>query len=228
MINLVYDKTNIEGFLKELVEDQAPFALSLTMNRAQKHANAFLKQSMVTRHIKGGPTAHTLRQLKNRWPKKDHLESVMFFGENAPYMKEIIYGGVKRARNKRLPEPLTKKIGPDMTQKGNISRRVFKAGNLVEGQKNKKYFIGVPKGRPNTPKMRGIWRRDGKGGYEGKKEERKARGRLVQIVRMSRSQRQQRITFPADKIAMRAYITGFNTNYATAMQHAIQTAKLKL
>lgn len=227
MIKLSYDSSGVEGFLKELAEDQAPFALSLTMNRAQKQANEFLKRSMVTGQIKGGPTAFTLRGLRNRWPTKTDFTSEVYFAPDRSYMREIIYGGRKLAKNKRIPEPMTKKIGKDLTAKGNISRRVFKAGNLVEGQSNKRYFIGVPKGRPDTPKNRGIWRRDGKGGYEGKKEERRARGRLVQIVRLSRSSRNQRITFPADKIAMRAYTAGFKMNYATAMRDAIQTAKIR-
>ena len=228
MIKVTYETGKLEGFLKELVEDQSPFALSLTMNRAQKQANEFLKKSMMNnRQIKGGATAFTLRGIRNSWPSKTDLISEMFFAPDRSYMKEIIYGGRKQAKNKRLPEPITSNIGKDLTSKGNISRRVFKAGSLVEGKSNKRYFIGVPKGRPNTPSYRGIWRRDGKGGYEGKKEERRARGKLVQIVSLKRSSRNQRITFPADKIAMRAYTAGIKMNYVTAMKQAIETARIK-
>ncbi len=228
MIKVIYESGKLEGFLKELVEEQSPFALSLTMRKAQHHANDTIRDSMMMGGIKGGPTSFTLRGLRNNFPTKDNLESHIFYPPSHSYMREIIYGGTKRAKNQRLPEPIMDNIGKDLTGKGNISRRVFKSGNLVGGNKSKRYFIGGPKGVPNTPGNRGVGRRDGKSGYEGDAKNRKARGRIVQIVNLGRSAREQRITFPANRIAMEAYRTGISRNFSFAMKRAIETAKKKL
>lgn len=223
MFNLVYKGDDLDETMKKLIDEQTPFAISLTMHRAQKDTGDFLKKVMVTSQIKGGPTKFTLDSLKNKFPKKNDLHGILFFTERASYMREIIYGGVKKAKNQRLPEPIFANIGSELTSKGNISRRLFKEGNLV-GVNRKKYFIGVPKGFPNTEGNRGIWKRVGKGGYK----KGKPRGQIVQIVSLKRRQRMQRITFPADKIALRAYKVGIKRHYATAMKFAIETAKVRI
>jgi len=228
MIKVTFESGKLEGFLKELVEEQSPFALSLTMRKAQHHANDSIRESMMMGGIKGGPTSFTLRGMRNNFPTKQNLVSEMFYPPSHSYMREIIYGGTKRARNQRLPEPILATIGKDLTGKGNISRRIFKSGKLVEGNKSKRYFIGVPKGFPNTPGNRGIWRRDGKTGYEGDPKLRKARGRITQIVNLGRPAREQKITFPANRIAEEAYAVGITRNFSFAMKRAIETAKLRL
>lgn len=219
MIKLEIKGDSLDETMKKLIDDQAPFAYSLAMNLAQKETNAKIKQEMVQGGIEGGPTRFTLHGLRNKWSRKGDLHSIIYFPENRSYMREIIYGGVKKARNKRLPEPILENIGGHITAKGNIKRSLY--NSIRKG--SKRYFVGVPRGFPNSPGNRGIWERIGKTGYK----KGKPRGKIKQIVNLGRPQRQQRITFPADEIAIKQFKTGIAKNFPTAMKRAIESAKIK-
>ena len=222
MITLKTNLDKVEGTLKELAAGQTAFAISLAMRMALVDTKAGIQKEMVQGGIQGGPKPWTLNGMRSVKPTKDDLQAIMFFPENRRYMREIIFGGTKRAANKRLPEPILANIGRDLTSKGNISRRVFKQGNLIDGRAGGRYFIGVPKGFPDTPGNRGIWRRTGKGGYK----KGQARGKITQIVNLGRPARQQRITFPADEIAIREFKLSVVRHWPFAMKRAIETARL--
>lgn len=203
-MRIEYNFTKVQNDLKQMLEDQVPFAASLGMRRALFKTRDHVKASMDD-HIEGGPTPFTRRGMRVITPTKYDPYGVIYFftqggdpSKSRGYMQELMYSGRKVAINTKLAEPVIrnmKRFAPTMlTPRGNISRRFYK---MARTKGHKQYFIGVPKpGKKQwagNENLVGIWRRD------------KETGKLNMMVSLKRSARQQRKTFPAPEIAQ-AYI----------------------
>jgi hypothetical protein len=101
---------------------------------------------------------------------------VIFFEKKRFYMKEVVSGGTKQARNKKIPEPFTKNIR--LTKTGNIPRNFqqqAKKSSTLRGpqisNKNRRQrgikrnrFEDIWVGQPTAGGPYGIYKNDRKGG----------------------------------------------------------------
>jgi len=109
-----------------------------------------------------------------------------------------------------------KKFAPRyLTPRGNIRRDFY---TQARDQKNKQYFIGIPKPGKKQWKgndnLVGIWRRD------------PASGKLNMMVSLKRTSRQQRKTFPAPELARKFYDDNFPKEMREAFVEAVRTIRV--
>ena len=224
MIDIKYDFTKTGEDLSKILTDQIPFATSLAMNKTLTKTRQHIKEAMDD-HIEGGPTPFTRSGMRVYATNKNNLRGAIAFttlgGDSEKsrfYMKELMYSGNKRARRDRIPEPVIKnmkKFAPRyLTPRGNIRRDFY---SLARAKGNKQYFIGIPKpGKKQWAGNRhllGIWRRDS------------ASGKLNMMVSLSKTNRQQRKTFPAPDLARKFYDDNFPLEMREAFIQALQTMR---
>lgn len=167
----------------ENIKRKAPFATSWAINKVIPRTTKYLKNRMNT-ELEGGAVGFTKSGLQ--YEKANYKSSniktrsantgVIFFEKKRFYMKEVIRGGTKRARNKKIPEPITKNIR--LTKAGNIPRnfqqQAIKATRVSGPQisnKNRRQrgikrnrFEDIWVGTPTTGGPYGIYKNDKKGG----------------------------------------------------------------
>lgn len=203
--------------MRQITDDQLPFAVSHAVNKALIESKEEVVRSMGT-HIEGGATRWTEQGMAFDFSRKDDLRGRLYFKSNRFYMREIIEGRLKPARNKRLPEPVMSNA-PPLDQRGNWPRnfqstliRQYKAGRgkKIGGRRSsmsRQYFAGEV--GPN--KTFGIWRRTLDG---------------VQLVTSyRRSSRDQRKTFPAREIARSKFVENYRNQIPKSINFALNTAR---
>lgn len=213
---------SIEGFLgqppqvQKFVEKQLRFAGREAMNNALFHTWAHVKNDM-DNHIKGGSVKFSKTGLWRQKATRRDLRAHLYFRENRYYMHHIIKGGQKPANygqksnakymmdiiwNDTYKAPITGKgnIFPSFLKKAETKPVPYKDGFI---------WAGYLKGKPRSDKYRGIWFRKGRD--------------LQMLVWLGRKSRNQRVTFPADKIAYQAFTEHYNQNIGRQVIHAIET-----
>ena len=213
---------SIEGFLgqppqvQKFVDKQLRFAGREAMNNALFHTWAHVKNDM-DNHIKGGSVKFSKTGLWRQKATRRDLRAHLYFRENRYYMHHIIKGGQKPANygqksnakymmdiiwNDTYKAPITGKgnIFPSFLKKAETKPVPYKDGFI---------WAGYLKGKPRSDKYRGIWFRKGRD--------------LQMLVWLGRKSRNQRITFPADKIAYQAFTEHYNQNIGRQVVHAIET-----
>jgi len=224
LINIVYDATKLQDQLREIADDQVPFATSVALNETLKKTRNHIK-SVMDNHIEGGATGFTKRGMRI-YPthKYDMNGAITFFAlygdpsKSRDYMQELMYGGVKKAKRSKLPEPaidnLRQHAGSMFTARGNISQKLY---SRTRGKNDKVFFRGIPKsGKPNwanNASLYGIWKRE--------------KGKIILLVGMKRSQRRQKQTFPAPEIAKQFFNANVEGEFARAVLFALRTMRFK-
>lgn len=183
-VNVKVDFDDVTLFT-ENIKRKAPFATSWAINKVIPRTTKYLKNRMNT-ELEGGAVGFTKSGLQ--YEKANYKSSniktrsantgVIFFEKKRFYMKEVIDGGKKRARNKRIPEPNPRNMR--LTKAGNIPRnfqqQAIKATRVSGPQisnKNRRQrgikrnrfediWVGTP-ARPLKP-IKGIYKNDKKGG----------------------------------------------------------------
>jgi len=199
--------------LDRLANSQVPFAMSRTIRFGLQSAKKAVRYSM-DKHIEGGPTRWTRRGMKVEKPTKTNLRGALLFKATHGYMQEIMHGGTKHAKHRKLPEPVTANVRStaELNKFGNIPRSLFaKAATDA----SRRYFMGVPRGRTNSPNNVGIWRRSGRKGSK----------KLTKVVSLKRSSRQQRVTFPAPRIARQAFNKTYRRQFSKLLEAAIKSSR---
>lgn len=213
---------SIEGFLgqppqvQKFIDKQLRFAGRQAMNDALFHTWAHVKNDM-DNHIKGGSVKFSKTGLWRQKATRRDLRAHLYFRENRYYMHHIIKGGQKPANygqksnakymmdiiwNDTYKAPITGKgnIFPSFLKKAETKPVPYKDGFI---------WAGYLKGKPRSDRYRGIWYRKGR--------------ELQMLVWLGRKSRNQRITFPADKIAYQAFTEHYNQNIGRQVIHAIET-----
>lgn len=181
-VDVTVDFDEVTLFTENL-KKKAAFSTSWAINRVIPRTTKYLKKQMNTQ-LEGGATGFTKSGLQ--YEKANYKSSnikmrsfntaVIFFEKKRFYMKEVIGGGTKRARNKRIPEPFTKNIR--LTKAGNIPRnfqqQAIKSTRLTGPQITNKSrrergikrnrFEDIWVGSPTTGGPYGIYKNDKKGG----------------------------------------------------------------
>lgn len=125
-VNVTVDFDEVTLFT-ENIKKKAAFTTSWAINRVIPRTTKYLKNKMNT-ELEGGAVGFTKSGLQydKASYKSSNLKTrsantgVIYFEKKRFYMKEVIRGGTKRARNKRIPEPISKNIR--LTKAGNIPR----------------------------------------------------------------------------------------------------------
>ena len=196
-ININHDGEKLEKSLDDIVKSQLPFATSHAMNKSLTVARQAVIDYMDQGGIEGGAHRWTRQGMKMYWTKKrDHSGSIVFKRDRA-YMQELLHGGTKTARNKRIPEP----INAPLTKEGNFRR------NWQQRAMNQKNtYLGKSKAGNQT-----LFRRP-----RGKK------GSPVALVSYDRATRPQRATFErAPDKAIQAFDRHFPGQFSDSLQRAI-------
>jgi hypothetical protein len=187
--------------LEELTESQIAFATSITMNKGLTAARNAVVQYMDRGGIEGGAHRWTRQGMKAYQTKKRDLSGSLVFKSDREYMQEILHGGTKFARNKRLPEP----INAPLTKEGNFRRNWQQ--RAIE-QKNT--YLGKSKAGNKT-----LFRRP-----RGKK------GSPVALVSYERPKRPQRATFKrAPEYAAKAFNSYVRNNFGKMLREAMKKGK---
>lgn len=184
------------------LKKKAAFTTSWAINKVIPRTTKYLKRKMNT-ELEGGAVGFTKSGLQ--YEKANYKASnlrtrtantgVIFFEKKRFYMKEVISGGNKRARNKRIPEPYTPNFR--LTKAGNIPRNFqqqAKKSSTLRGpqisNKNRRQrgikrnrFEDIWVGQPEPPLKGpyGIYKNDRRGGPPKL---------MVMYLRASRDQRQ--------------------------------------
>ena len=181
---------------------QFPFAMAKGLRDALYDARREVQAAMKNGGIEGGAHRWTLQGMRVEAPSKYNLKGRLVFLENRGYMKEIMYGGVKKARGRKIPEP---NIGvAPLDARGN-----FRRGWLQRAANQKKTFVG----RAGKRKIKGIWRRPTKS------------AKLQLLVALERPQRQQQVTFDGPGIGKKALLDNFGKRFEAALEFAIRTSR---
>lgn len=226
MIRIEYDSTKLADQLRQLANDQIPFASSVAVNKTLKKTRNHIK-SVMDNHIEGGATGFTKRGMRIYPTSKfDMRGSITFYAlygdpsKSRDYMQELMYGGVKKAKRRVIPEPNIQNLNthaPTMfTARGNISQALY---NQSRGKASKKYFRGIPRaGKTNwvgDQRLYGIWKRSD----DGKK--------IHMLVSLKRTKRRQRKTFDAPQIAKEFFQANIRDEYQKAVILALSTMRIR-
>lgn len=213
-----------EKFVQSM-KRQANFATQRSINDGLFRAHAAVKSSM-KQYIEGGPIQFTERGMRVKKAGLRNLYGKVYFQENRFYMREIIFGGQKEARNKKIPEPGNRNFGA-LTAKGNYRRnylnKLFKSAGYTDqgaegtiyGKPKRKGAPGISIGKSKNG-VNGIWE------WQGKGESRKPK----LLVALERPNRPQRVTFPANKIAHKAFQREFSQSFKKNLKKAIKTMRM--
>ena len=231
-ITCKFDHKGTQKQIERMAKNGA-FATSWAINQVIPRTQRWLKGRMNTK-LEGGALGFTKSGLQyekaqykaSNLKLKKQNSAVIFFAKNRFYMKEVIKGGTKKARNKRLPEPIKKNIR--LTKAGNIPRNfqqqailatkntgVKRAKLIAKGRLSKnvsKRFKDIWVGTPAPPLKGpfGIYKNDKKGGPP------------KLMVMYKRQQRKQRQIWDASdeafRYAMRLFPVAMKMSYNKYMK----------
>ena len=193
-------KLDVSGFKKNLIEPlrrQAPFAMSHTVNKTLSAVRKDQIQQM-DRVFDGGAVRFTKGSPRILYSNKRNIEGLLYYPAKYGYMHEVIQGGTLLPKKRKLVEPSFTR-GKSALKLTNRGKNI--PNNFVQNNKEKKktFFIGIPKGRPNSDSYYGLWRRYGKGGISKRG---KARGRIKLIISMAKTKREQKAIFHSAEYAV--------------------------
>jgi hypothetical protein len=172
-IKVDLDEANL---VNKHLKRSAPFMVSYAMNKVLPRTAKYLKARMST-EIEGGATSWTKRGLQyDKSNYKTTNVASLYFAKDRFFMQEVMHGGRKQARNKRIPEPFTKNIR--LTKAGNIPRnfqqQAIKMSRMSGPQISNKTrrtrgikrnrFEDIWVGTPTTGGPYGIYKNDKRGG----------------------------------------------------------------
>lgn len=219
MITIDVRKGDIKKVLNTLQSHkQIPYALQLAMNSWLFQTNKHLKNK-VDQYLEGGAEKFTksgfrVRKVKN----KRNLYGDLHLSLQAKkayadryYLRNIVFGGTvipPTPKRKKLMQAIPGRV--PLNQKGNLTKGKFQT--LRNNQK--KYFYGIPKGRPESENYRGLWKRVGRG--KNKK--------IQMVIALGKETRQQRKLFPVQDLAMRR-MKRFPIHFARAYKRAVVSAR---
>lgn len=145
-VNVTVDFDEVTLFTENL-KKKAAFTTSWAINRVIPRTTKYLKNQMNTQ-LEGGALGFTKSGLQydkasykfSNLKTRSANTGVIYFEKKRFYMKEVISGGTKRARNKRIPEPITKNIR--LTKAGNIPRNFQQQAiaNQTQGFKRLSFY----------------------------------------------------------------------------------------
>lgn len=223
---MITAKLNIDGFKKNLAEplkQQVPFAISHAINKTMSavRKDQIKKMDIV---FDGGAVAYTKKSPHVAYSDKRDLTSVLFFPKEFGYMHSVIKGGTVTPRNKKLVEPAFTggKAALALTKRGkNIPNKFLQ--NKKEN--SSRFFVGIPKGRPNSDSYYGLWKRIGKG---GKSKRGKSRGKLKLILSLAKSSREQKPIFHSADYAMEEFNKRFFRQVPISFRYAARSGQKRV
>lgn len=155
-------KHNLKGLeegMREFANKQLPFIMSRSFNDALFPTRQQVQKVMANPSgrsvIKGGATGFTKSRLRYKKSHKNDLHVALYFTEDASYMKELMYGGTRRAKNsdKVIKEPASGDYG-NLNKFGNFGKaytdKLFalaRAGMATREQRSLGYSVGKLKKR---------------------------------------------------------------------------------
>ena len=223
-----FDPRKLQEGLADLHKRQIPFASSLAINRLLFGAQQELKKGIDT-WVDGGAVNFTKSGIQYQKSSKKHLYGALYAPENRPYMKTMIYGGIRRPlkNNTKLIVPgysqKSSFVGPvkqqlRLNKRGNIPRNTIKrlmsksTKQFVGPRKNQPktdHFVGRPKGQEHRPK--------------GLYSIVKGRGPRL-LIAMQDKQKTYKSIWPADRIALKYADKNFNQIFGKTLSQAIATS----
>jgi hypothetical protein len=214
-------KINTKGFQRNVVDSmkkQVPFALSHAINKTMSTVRKDQIKKM-DEVFEGGATRYTKGSARVQYSNKRNLTSYLYYDVGSrPYMRTMLYGGTVKPSKRKLVEPAF--------NNGKSAARLNKFGNLGKDfiknnkEKSDRYFIGIPKGRPNTDQYYGLWRRSGKG---GKDKRGRSRGKMKLIVSMAKTKREQTALFHSSDYAKSEFMARIYRQIPASFRYARRT-----
>lgn len=197
--------------LAEPLQRHIPFAISHALNRTMREVRKD-QQAQMHRYFDNKPNRYTKSAPQVDFSSKRHLETLLYYGDRAAYVKTLIRGGTVVAQKRKLIEP----VGSGTNKAGRLSK------SYIKRNKDKpRFFIGIPRGRPDDQRYYGVWRRYGKGGYT---KAGKPRGRLKLMVSMKQNQRHQDAIFPSGELAAIAFQKRIYRQIPASFRYAFRTS----
>ena len=220
-IKFEFNPEKLQKGISELHKRQIPFASSLAINRLLFATQQNLR-SGVDRWVHGGAVPFTKTGIQYEKSSKKNLAGFVFTADNRPYMKTMIYGGIRKPlkNNKNLIVPAYDKgyATTKLNKRGNIPRGTVKrlmsrSSKQFAGPRKKQpktdYFVGRPKGQENRP--RGLYSIKGKGAPK-------------LVIAMQDKQKHYKTIWPANKIALKYAKMNFNPIFGKALSQAIASS----
>jgi len=210
MITIKIPKTQIKRKFTKYAKE-IDFTIAATINKSLFETKNYLADVM-DKAYDGGATRFTKQQIQYTKASKQMQHGVLYVRPGGEYIIKTIDGGIIKpfARTIGLIQPL--KGNAPLSKQGNLRR-----GYVKSKQKNSKYFIGHPKGRPQSDDNFGLWRRTGRGGRQGLKLE----------VKMSAKSRSQKSIFNGRRLAAIYAGQMFNKYLVPEMARAALSSQLR-
>lgn len=197
---------------------QIPEALKQAMNSWLFQTNQHLKNK-VDQYLEGGAENFTksgfrVRKVKNKRNLYGDLHLSLQYKKpyaDRYYLRNIVFGGKvipPTPKRKKLMQAIPGRVG--LNQKGNLTKGKFQT---LRNNK-KKYFYGIPKGKPETENYRGLWKRFGRG--KNKK--------IQMVIALGKESREQQKLFPVQDLAMRR-MRRFPIHFARGYKRAVISAR---
>jgi hypothetical protein len=227
-VNFEFDPEKLQRGMNELHKNQIPFASSLAINRLLFLTQQNLKRG-VDRWVDGGAVSFTKSGVQYRQSSKKNLAGFIYTADNRPYMKTMIYGGVRKplknytalivpGYSKKRSFVGPSKQGLKLNKRGNIPRNTVKrlmsksTKQFVGPRKRQPktdHFIGRPKGQEHRPQ--GLYRIE------------KGVGPRL-LIAMQDKQKTYKSIWPANKIALKYADKNFNFIFGRTLSQAIATS----
>ena len=229
-------KSDIDKLAKQFkgFEKQVPFATSLALNRTVRETQKQLKSDLP--QLIDRPTTYTKASLQYEKSTKRNLTAIIGFQgdgfgkaprsrgtssgpgiESSEYIGRLERGGLRTPalgrRNILVRAKNSQKEAGLVTRHGNLSRKKVKQLLAKSEAGSKKYFFGVPKGRPESAE--GIYKRMGK----------KGRDNLVMLVSFAKQTKYSGNQLKFGQTVRAEVLKRFEKEFVAAIEKAIQTAK---
>jgi len=210
MITIKIPKTQIKRKFSKYASE-IDYTIAATINKSLFETKNYLADVM-DKAYDGGATRFTKQQIQYAKASKQKQHGVLYVRPGGEYIIKTIDGGIVKpfARTIGLIQPI--KGNAPLSKQGNLRR-----GYVKSKQKNSKYFIGHPKGRPMTDDNFGLWRRTGRKGRQGLKLE----------VKMSEKSRYQKSIFNGRRLAAVYAGQMFNQHLVPEMARAAMASQLR-
>lgn len=231
MLTIRFNSKVVRDMVPRALVDQVPYIIATGINST---LFAALKDQAGERgiggkmdnYIKGGATPWTKKGMRVGMAAKRDLAGGIHFLESRRYMAPLIWGGRVSPRKQKLVAPsravLAGKFpGIRLNKRGSLPGYSQKNSSLVARKKAMgKYFLGElrgkrPDGKASGPGSYGLWQR-----YGGKKNP-----SLRLALDLSKTDRQQKAVYPADRLLSEFIDENIEHYTALAMQHAFRTIK---
>ena len=210
-IQIDFDTTKLSSHLDDLKRKQLPFATKNALNSLTFGVQQTLRAG-VDRWVEGGAVPFTKSGIQVHKASKRSLYAAIFFPDNRPYMRTMVFGGTRRPlkSNKKL-------IVPGYDKSGKSAQRLNKRGNIPRNTLAKKasnkalHFVGKPIGKKHKNRPVGLYRR-----YKRKAPK--------LIIAMDEKQLTYKRIWPANEIGINYVQKHHRHVFGKALGQAIATA----